>query len=120
MTPVGYLLDEHTPTYWAAEAQREEPSIEIMRVGTSGAPPYGTPDQDLLLFCEAAKLILVTCDRRSMYTHIANHLAGGGVFQGMLAIGRSVTTEQIVNDLVLIHAIHHAEDFIDTVMTLPL
>lgn len=120
MTPLGYLLDEHTPTYWATEVRREEPAVEIVRVGTHGAPGYGTPDRDLLLFCEAAQLILVTCDRRSMYAHIAEHVANGGLFYGMLIVGRPVTTKEIVDNLVLLHLTHYAEDFIDTVMTLPL
>ena len=55
-----------------------------------------------------------------MYGHIAEHVASGGTFFGMLVVSRPIKTMVLVNDLLLIHATEFAEDFIDTVMTLPL
>jgi hypothetical protein len=120
VTPVGYLLDEHTPTYWVAAVRRVDPGIRILRVGMPGAPPLRTPDPGLLRYCETNKLLLVTCDRRTMFDHIAEHTAVGNVFYGMLKVEGPITTEELVGDLALIHAVHSAEDFIDTVMPLPL
>jgi hypothetical protein len=120
VTPVGYLLDEHTPTYWVAAVRRKDPAIRILRVGTPGAPPLRTPDTGLLRYCESNKLLLITCDRRSIFDHIAEHAAAGNVFYGTLRVEGPITTEELVDDLALIHAVHTAEDFIDTVMPLPL
>lgn len=120
MTAVGYLLDEHTPKWWVTAVRRAEPAVRIIRVGTSGAPPVRTPDPVLLEYCEAYVLVLVTCDRRTMFDHVAAHTAAGRVFRGMLIVDGPVTTEKLVNDLLLIHASYTADEMIDTVMTLPL
>ena len=120
MTPIGYLLDEHTPAYWVSAVRRVDATIRILRVGNTGAPPRGTADPGLLKYCEANKLLLVTCDRRTMYGHIADHVADGNVFHGMILVEGPITTEEVVNDLVLLYATSFAEDLIDTVMTLPL
>lgn len=120
MTPLGYLLDEHTPLYWVAAVRRADPRIRITRVGRSDAPPRGTTDPDLLLRCEADTMVLVTCDRRSMYDHIAVHTDAGRVFRGMLLVNGPITTPELIGDLQLIFESYGADDFIDTVMTLPL
>lgn len=120
MTPVGYLLDEHTPTYWVSAVRRADSAIRIVRVGMPGAPSLRTQDTGLLRYCEENKLVLVTCDRRTMFDHIAEHTAAGNVFYGMLQVEGPITTEEVVNDLALIYATETAEGFIDVVMTLPL
>ncbi len=71
-------------------------------------------------FCELNELVLVTCDRRTMYDHIADHIAAGYVFYGMLLIDGPITTEEIVTDLVLFQATYSVDDFIDTIMTIPI
>jgi hypothetical protein len=74
----------------------------------------------LLRYCEENKLLLVTCDRRTMFDHIAEHTGSGNVFYGLLRVEAPVTTQELVSDLALIHVVHSAEDFIDIVMPLPL
>lgn len=120
MTAVGYLLDEHTPRWWVTAVRRANSAVRIIRVGALGAPPLQTPDPVLLEYCEANGLVLVTCDRRTMFDHIAAHAAAGRVFRGMLIVGGPVTTEELVDDLLLIHASYTADEMIDTVYELPL
>jgi hypothetical protein len=120
VTAVGYLLDNHTPTWWVTAVQRADPTIRMERVGSPGSPPQTAPDPALLRYCETNKLVLVTCDRRTMFDHIAAHTDAGGTFFGMLRVPGPITTEELVFDLQSIHANYTAEDMIDTVMTLPL
>lgn len=120
MNPVGYLLDAHTPRYWVAAVRRAEATIRIQRVGMPGTPMVQTADTALLRYCEVNKLALVTCDRRTIFHHIAEHTGLGNVFYGLLLIEGPITTVEITNDLVLIHAVYSTEDLIDTVLQLPL
>jgi hypothetical protein len=59
--------------------------VVAWRVGDPGAPPPGTLDPAILLWCEEHDFILVTNNRRSMSSHLADHLAQGrrmpGIFQ---------------------------------------
>ncbi len=99
---------------------RANPKIRIQRVGSVGTPPFSTRDPGLLRFCELNELVLVTCDRRMMYVHIADHIAEGYIFYCMLLIDGRVTTQEIVTDLVLHQATYTVDDFIDTIMTIPM
>lgn len=120
MTPVGYLLDGHTPKWWVTAVRRADPSVRIARLGSAGTPPLATPDPELLTYCEANKLVLVSCDRRSLYGHVAAHTAAGRAFYGLVLVEGPITTEEVVDDLRLIYEAHTAEDLIDAVLTIPL
>ena len=102
--------------YWVTAVQGANANIRIQRVGSAGSPPFSTRDSGLLRFCELNELVLVTCDRRTMYDHIvAEH-----VFYGMLLIVGPITTEEIVTDLVLMQSTYSVDDFIGTTMTIPM
>ncbi|MBX9626432.1 MAG: hypothetical protein K2X82_21710 [Gemmataceae bacterium] len=120
MTPIGYLTDEHTPTWWPDEVRRVAPAVRIVRVGQPGAPARGTLDPEVLLFCEANKLIWVTADRNTLYGHLADHTAAGHEFWGVMTLGEPITTEELVTDLILVYETHSAEDYIGVVQALPL
>ena len=51
--------------------------VDVVKVGGVDAPPFSTPDPDLLIWCEANDRILVTNDRNTMPGHFNDHLAAG-------------------------------------------
>ena len=65
-------------------------------------PPFGTPDPDILAFCEKSDRLLVTLDRASMPAHIAEHLAAGGHTAGVLLVTPGCSFRQLLDDLLLI------------------
>lgn len=75
MSRLRLLLDENVPTAIEIGLRRRVASIEILLVGKPGAPTKGTLDPELLAWCEAAGLVLVTLDRRTMPDHFGDHLA---------------------------------------------
>ena len=72
-----FLLDEHLPRAVIAAAHRLDPAIDLVVVGAEGAPPLGTLDPAILVWCEQEQRILVTNNRKSLPAHIAEHLAAG-------------------------------------------
>src|SRR3954469_19438412 len=83
-----FLLDEHLRgALWQAIGHHNSHGgdvLDTLRVGDTPAPPLGTVDPDLLLWCEANGRVLVSEDRKTMPGHLTAHfLAGrhvGGVF----------------------------------------
>jgi hypothetical protein len=61
-----YLLDEHVPHALAEPLMQREPAMRLLTVGWPEAPPLGTPDPELLFWCERAGFALVTNNRRTM------------------------------------------------------
>ena len=79
MSPPNYLLDENVDPVYASELIRRDPVLIVWRIGTPGAPPKGTSDPDLLIWCEAHAFVLVTNNRKSVPAHLQKTIwpAGG-------------------------------------------
>lgn len=120
MSQVRYLIDESVRLSVVAALRRAEPAIDVWRVGQSGMPPFGSPDPDVLVFCEQQQRLLVSLDRSSMPTHVAAHQAAGGHTWGLLLITRGFSLRQILDDLLLIWTASAAEEWRDTLHYLPL
>lgn len=75
---IKYLLDEHiSPAYRSrlihqAEINNPPFNLEVWMIGDPGAPPKGTPDPDVLRWCDLNGFALVTNNRRSMPVHLAD------------------------------------------------
>ena len=88
MSQIRFLIDESVRLSVVAGLRRAEPTIDVWRVGQSGMPAFGSPDRDILAFCELHQRMLVSLDRASMPVHIAAHLAADGHTSGVLLVTR--------------------------------
>jgi hypothetical protein len=120
MAALSFLFDQHTPRWWLPSLLQAEPAIVAANIGMPGAPALGSTDAELLEYCEDHKMALVTCDKRTLFHHIAAHYAAGREFWGMFLITGSVQTADIVFDLRLFWATTTAEEFKGSIQELPL
>jgi hypothetical protein len=74
---VRFLLDENLSHALIDAVHQFDSSVDIIAVGLPDAPPIGTPDPDILLYCEREHRLLITNNRRSIPGHIADHLTAG-------------------------------------------
>lgn len=106
----GVLCDESTHGNLAKAFHRrsrlgEQPEVDVLRVGEPGAPPFGTQDPQLLVWCEENDRILVSDDRNTLPVHLGNHLAAGRRSPGILLIKNDTTIPKVVESVVLIVAL---------------
>jgi predicted nuclease of predicted toxin-antitoxin system len=80
---IRFLLDENLSPRLVRALKRARPEIDVLRVGDAGAPPLGTKDPDLLVWCDQAQRLLVTNDRTTMPVHLDAHHAAGRQHWGM-------------------------------------
>ncbi|HKS71210.1 MAG TPA: DUF5615 family PIN-like protein [Ktedonobacterales bacterium] len=116
---IKFLLDEHLPPDLVAAVRREQSEVDILRAGMEGAPPLGSKDPDLLVFCEADQLVLVTDNRKSMPGHVRDHFAAGRHHWGIFKIRRSLSSGQMVEELLMFWGASDAEEWIDRTEFLP-
>lgn len=57
---IRFLLDENLGTDIVHAVHRWDVSVDIIRVGSPGAPANGTLDPDILLYCERENRAIVT------------------------------------------------------------
>ncbi len=96
-----YLFDENVDTALVAALRRREPDLTIWKIGEPDMLPLGTLDPAILVECELRDLVLITNNRHSMPTHLADHLAAGRHIPGILLINPGLKIGQILNYLIL-------------------
>ena len=120
MSQVQFLIDESLPLSLVAGLRRREPAIEVRRVGQDLIPSFGTPDPEILRFCEQNERLFVSLDRASIPDHVSAHLASGHHTSGVLLVTRQCTLRSIIDDLVIIWAASERDEWKDVLMYLPL
>ncbi|HKI38075.1 MAG TPA: hypothetical protein VKA46_39845 [Gemmataceae bacterium] len=109
--PITFVLDEHfRGLLWPAIQHHNAAGVnpvDAVRVGDPPDLPRGTLDPDLLIWAEREGRVVVTDDRRTMPTHLADHLQAGRHSPGVLIVRKNYPLKQIVFHLALVA---HAED----------
>lgn len=98
---IAYLFDENVDAALIVGLRRFDPEVSVLAVGEVTAPPRGTLDPEILLWCEEWGRILVTNNRHSMPVHLRDHLAAGrhipGIFllNAMMSYGETIEVLQL-------------------------
>jgi hypothetical protein len=115
-----FLLDENLDPAIAHGVRRRDPSVEILRVGDAGAPSVGTPDPEILKYCEQEQRILVTNNRASMPEHIAVHMSSGRHYWGILTTrSNQPPLNDMIEALLLVAGASEAEEYVDIMYWIP-
>jgi hypothetical protein len=119
MSAMRLLLDENVDPLYRQELLRREPSLVVWRVGDISAPPDSTLDPDILTWCEQHAFILVTNNRKSMPSHLQNHLAQGRHVPGILVLNSKMSVGETIEELVLIWGASDEKEYHDRISFLP-
>jgi hypothetical protein len=117
--PIRYLIDENLSPAYAEQLRRRDSDLEVYAVGEPGAPPKGTPDPDILCWCEEHSCLLVTNNRASMPGHLAAHLARGRHIRGILVFGPDRSMAEMLEELLLIAGASAEDEYQDRIEYLP-
>ncbi|NJN65364.1 MAG: DUF5615 family PIN-like protein [Chloroflexaceae bacterium] len=115
-----YLLDEHIPPVYRTQLLRTEPGLTVWTIGSPGAPPLGTPDPEILEWCEVHGFVLVTNNRKSMPNHLADHLVRGRHVPGILVIDLDIGIGAMIAELALIAGASSEDEYQDMMVYLPI
>jgi hypothetical protein len=126
MSDIRFLLDENVDVLYHTQLLKREPTMVVYttmvvwRLGMPGAPPRGTADAAILLWCEENSFILVTNNRRSMPGHLQDHLAGGRHVPGILVMSAGMSIGETIEELLLIWDASQEKEYRDRIWFLPL
>lgn len=99
---ISFLLDENVTPALRTQLARIAPEIPVWIVGDPGTVPRGTPDPDILEWCEDYEIMLVTNNRHSMPEHLQNHLAKGRHVPGIIFLSSKLDFGDVLNGLILV------------------
>lgn len=119
MDEIRFLLDENVNPLLRSELLKRNPSIIVWKIGDPAAPGRGTPDPEILSWCEKNSFILVTNNRKSMPLHVKNHLSKGQTLPGILELKPDMSLGETVDELLLIHGAVRAEELKNLILYLP-
>ena len=117
---IRYLLDEHLNPMYRSQLVRRNPELVVRIIGDLDAPPKGTADPEILIWCEINGFILVTNNRKSMPKHLADHLALGRHIPGIFTLNTDRGIGQIVEELIIIAGTSFEKEYQDRIEYLPI
>ncbi len=115
-----FLIDENISPRYRTQLLRHEPSLTVLVIGDEDAPARGTPDPEILTWCEQNQFSLITNNRESMPQHLSDHLSAGNHVPGIFTINRKVSMGLIIDQLLLIAGASDEDEYIDEIKYLPL
>ena len=120
---IAFVFDEHLLGLPLAAVERHNRGgrhpIDATEVGEPFDLPRRTPDPDLLIWAERNGRIVVTFDRKTMLTHLANHLAAGRHSPGVFLVRHSASLGAIIDYLEFATHAGEPADFADRVTFVP-
>jgi hypothetical protein len=92
---------------------------DVLRIGDSGAPPYGTSDPAILAWAASTGRTLVTRDYQTMPGFFADLTAGGNASPGILILRQNATMAEVAEALALMVWAGQPEDCADRIRWIP-
>ncbi|MEA5472528.1 DUF5615 family PIN-like protein [Spirulina sp. 06S082] len=116
---LSYLLDENMNPIYTAQLRRRHPDLMVWEIGELPAPPKGTLDPEILLWCEEYNFILVTNNRTSMPVHLAEHLDRNRHIPGIFILNPKLTIGQNIDELIFLAFASFRDEYRDRIVHLP-
>lgn len=120
MSEIRYLLDENVDPILRFAILKRAQNLAVWQIGLLGAPRFGTPDPEILIWCEENEFILVTNNRKSMPVHLDDHLVLGRHANGILTLSENMSLGETVEELVLIASASKPSEYRDLIFYLPI
>ena len=120
MRAIRYLLDENVDPDLRTALHRQYPDMVVWTLGDPGTPKRGTLDPEILQWCQANRIILVTNNRASMPVHLRDHLAVGDHAPGIFILNATMSMGETAEELALIWEVAEAETYFDQLRFLPI
>ena len=113
-----FLADEHVPTAVTDPVRRLDPAPDIVRVQDVGLRT--APDPAVLDWAARADRVLLSEDRATITGLVADRLAAGLPFAGVVLFRRSVSVGRVAADLQIVAGVYTPDDVATLVVYLPL
>jgi hypothetical protein len=120
---IAFVFDENLRGPPLAAVRRHNrsglPPVDATEVGEPADLPRGTPDPTLLVWAETNGRIVVTLDRQTMPTHLADHLAAGRHSPGVILVRTGTGLRELVDELMTATHAGFPADYADQVTFIP-
>ena len=117
---IRFLIDENLDPLYKAQLLHKGSNIFVYAIGDPGTPPKGTLDPDILDWCEENDFVLITNNRKSMPTHLVEHLAQEHHIPGIITLNAEMSIGETLEELLLIAEVGEPDDFRDRIEYLPI
>ncbi|MCP4164512.1 MAG: hypothetical protein GY759_01305 [Chloroflexi bacterium] len=117
---IKYLLDENVNPRLGVGLRSQWPEMTAWCIGDPGAPPRGTLDPDILIWCELHDFILITNNRASMPVHLQEHLVAGHHSPGVITLTDKMSMGAVIESLGDLYKLSDSDNYSDNISYMPL
>ncbi len=114
-----YLLDENVNPAYKIQLTRNSPDLVMWVVGEPNTPARGTLDPQILNWCDEYGFVLVTNNRKSMPTHLADYIAEGNHIPGIFILNTKLSMGENIDELVFLAEASFESEYQDQIIYLP-
>jgi Domain of unknown function (DUF5615) len=114
-----YLLDENVDSSYKTQLIQRARELVVWAVGEPNAPPRGTLDPEILLWCEEHDFVLVTNNRKSMPVHLTDNFAQNHHVPGIFILNPKLSIGQNIDELIFIAEASFENEYQDQIVHLP-
>ncbi|NEO19991.1 MAG: hypothetical protein F6J98_05345 [Moorea sp. SIO4G2] len=116
---LNYLLDENVNPAYKIQLTRNSPDLVMWIVGEPNTPARGTLDPQILKWCDEYGFVLVTNNRKSMPTHLADYIAEGNHIPGIFILNTKLSMGENIDELVFLAEASFENEYQDQIIYLP-
>ncbi|NJL57344.1 DUF5615 family PIN-like protein [bacterium] len=116
---LNYLLDENVNPVYKVQLLRSSSELVVWMVGDPGAPPKGTLDPEILIWCGVHNFVLVTNNRTSMPVHLVDHINANRHVPGIFILREQLGIGKNLEELIRIAELAYDDEFQDQIIFLP-
>ncbi|NES85688.1 MAG: hypothetical protein F6K10_32195 [Moorea sp. SIO2B7] len=114
-----YLLDENVNPAYKIQLTRNSPDLVMWVVDEPNTPARGTLDPQILNWCDEYGFVLVTNNRKSMPTHLADYIAEGNHIPGIFILNTKLSMGENIDELVFLAEASFESEYQDQIIYLP-
>lgn len=112
---IRFLMDENLDPLYKRQLLLKKPDLVVYAVGEVATPSKGTPDPEILCWCEENNFILITNNRKSMPIHLVDHLAQERHAPSIITLNAEMSIGETIEELILIAEAGSADDYQDRI-----
>ncbi|MGB7247421.1 MAG: hypothetical protein WBC73_00665 [Phormidesmis sp.] len=113
-------MDENVDPAYLNAIRKRNRDIVVRAIGDPAVPGKSTLDPDILKWCEEKQFALITNNRKSMPSHLSDHLVEECHIPGIITLSKTMSVGDMIDELIFLAEASNSDEFQDQIRHMPI